>query len=337
MLLYAFAQEPSFTFNYNPANESNKFTQASIFTHTNVALSWLKSHGYKNFGDTQIKLLAHAKISGDVNNALYQPASGGAAPMILVGDGDGNVLQNLGTDADVVSHELGHHVVYKTVTDIRGESLVIHEALADYFTFARTGNACLGESICPNTPVGLQVCAVPRQCLRSGENDYAYGDADLPEQAHLRGQFISGLLWDLTKKDNIPQDDVTSLVLKSVDLLVSNSGYKHLIVAMLLVDHAEFRDKYCPTILARAKVRGLSGILSDVSCSSITSSTNSQANVTTFLNTGGTTTPAATTSTKKAGKACGVLNAGGGSGQAAGLLLILSLPAAITWVRRKKS
>lgn len=338
--LYAFAQEANWVYNYNPADAagSNKFTQASIFAHTNTALEWLQSHGYKNFGTAQIKLLAHAKIGGDVNNALYQPASGGASPMILVGDGDNNVLQNLGTDADVVSHELGHHVVYNTVTDIRGESLVIHEALADFFTFARTGNACLGESICPDTPIGLQVCAVPKQCLRSAENTYAYGDADLPDQAHLRGQFVSGLLWDLHAKDNIVQDDVTNLVLKSIDLLVSNSGYKHLIVGMLLVDHAEYRDKYCSTILARAKVRGLGTILSDVTCDSIVSSTNSQTNVSTFLNTGTTATRATSSSvSKKAGKSCGVLNAGGGSGQSASLLLILSLPFAITWIRRKKT
>lgn len=338
--LYAFAQESNWAYNYNPADAEglNKFTQASIFAHTNVALEWLQSHGYKNFGTAQIKLLAHAKISGDVNNALYQPASGGATPMILVGDGDNNVLQNLGTDADVVSHELGHHVVYNTVTDIRGESLVIHEALADFFTFARTGNACLGESICPDTPIGLKVCAVPKQCLRSAENIYAYGDADLPEQAHLRGQFISGLLWDLHAKDKIVQDDVTNLVLKAIDLLVSNSGYKHLIVGMLLVDHAEYGDKYCSAILARAKVRGLGSILSDVTCASIVSSTKSQTNVSTFLNTGPIATRAtSSTVNKKAGKSCGVLNAGGGSGQAASLLLILSLPVAITWIRRKKT
>ncbi|RZA10831.1 MAG: hypothetical protein EOP10_34115, partial [Proteobacteria bacterium] len=146
---YGFVQETSLLYNFNRATDPNRFTQTSIFAHTNMALEWLKSKGYANFGTTQIKLLAHAKIDGDINNALYKPASGSSSPMILVGDGDGEILQNLGTDADVVSHELGHHVVYNSITQISGESLVIHEALADFFTFARTGNACLGESICP--------------------------------------------------------------------------------------------------------------------------------------------------------------------------------------------
>ncbi len=335
--LYSFAQEQDWNYNYDPGNDSNKFTQASVFAHTNVALQWLENHGYKNFGNIPIKLLAHAKINGDINNALYQPATSTGTPMILVGDGDNNILQNLGTDADVVSHELGHHVVYSTVTEIRGESLVLHEALADFFTFARTGNACLGESICPDTQIGLQVCAKPKQCLRSAENNYALGDADLPEQAHLKGQFISGLLWDLHVKDGIIQDDITTMVLKTVDLLVSNSGYKHLIVGMLLVDHSEFSDKYCSTILARAKTRGLGTLLSDVSCESVSASNNSKSNVSTFLNKGATSPAGAGTSKKSGTKGCGVLNAGGGSGQVPSLLLILSLPVAITWIRRKKS
>ncbi|MBC7661506.1 MAG: hypothetical protein H7249_17555 [Chitinophagaceae bacterium] len=337
---YSFAQESTFVYNYDRSIDPNRFTQASIFAHTNVALSWLQTHGYANFGTTQIKLLAHAKVNGDVNNALYQPAIGSETPMILVGDGDGDALQNLGTDADVVSHELGHHVVYNTVTQISGESLVIHEALADFFTFARTGNACLGESICTDTPLGLKVCAKPKACLRSAENDYAYGDANLPTQAHLRGQFISGLLWDLHAKDGIPQDEVTTMVLKGVDLLVSNSGYKHLVVALLLVDHTEYADKYCPLILERAKVRGLTSQLADVSCEAIQTQSVDKSKVTTYLS----TTPsgsgdAALTATKKSSKkSCGALDGGlAGSGQAESLLLILSLPIAITWIRRKKS
>jgi len=336
--LYQFAQEPNLEFNYDPANDSNKFTQASIFAHTNVALEWLESQGYKNFGSIPIKLVSHAKINNDVNNALYQPsATAGGAAMILVGDGDGDILKNLGTDSDVVSHELGHHVVYSTVTEIRGEALVIHEGLADYLTFARTGNACLGESICTDTPVGLTVCVKPRQCLRSGENDYVLGAKGLSTQAHIQGQIISGMLWDMTAIDGIPQKDVTNLVLKGIDLLVANSGFKHLVVSMLLVDHAEYGDKNCATILARAKTRGFGSVLDDVTCESITSSSGSGTNVNTFLNPGGSVATGSSASKKSSSKSCGVLNAGGGSGQAASLLLILSLPVAITWIRRKKS
>ena len=327
--LYPFAKNSELVFNYDPDVDASKFTQASIFAHTNQALEWLEDHGYKNFGTKQLKLLPHSVFSNnEKNNALYQPGSSTTAPMILVGDGDGVGLQNLGTDADVVSHELGHHVVFASVTTISGESLVLHEALADFFTFARTGNACLGESICPTDGV---FCAVRNQCLRSAENDYVFGGSNLPNQPHLKGQFISGMLWDMKTKDQIPIADLTTLVLKGIDLLVANSGYKHLIISMLLVDHADFKNKYCSDILARAKTRGLTSLLSDVTCESISSGT-----YTTLRPPEETASETAATVTKKSSKkSCGTLN-GGSSGQSQGLLLILGLPIALSLIRRRK-
>ena len=43
----------------------------------------------------------------DQNNAFYQTDD--SEPKIKVGKGDGEVLANMSTDADVVSHELFHH------------------------------------------------------------------------------------------------------------------------------------------------------------------------------------------------------------------------------------
>ncbi|MBC7659899.1 MAG: hypothetical protein H7249_09345 [Chitinophagaceae bacterium] len=331
-----FAIESNWQYNYDPSTGKNKFIQASLFAHTNVHLAWLQAHGFSKFGTNKIHILAHAVFSrNDINNALYQPADGSALPMILVGDGDDNILTNLGTDADVVAHELGHHVIFNSVTQISGESLVIHEAIADYFTFARTGNSCLGESICPDTPYGRQVCVKPTQCLRSADNALAFGDANLPTEAHQRGQFISGMLWDLHAKDGIALDDVTTLVLKGVDLLVYNSGYKHLVVAMMLVDHTNFQDKYCPTILARAKVRGLGSQLSDITCGSIGASSVGITKVTSAIPSEAETAVATPSAPKSSKKTCGVLGGDTADG-AAGLALILSLPV-VAWILRRRN
>ena len=99
-----------------------------------------------------------------------------------------------------------------SITRISGESLVLHEGLSDFFTFARTGNACLGESICPATS---DFCYVPNQCLRTGDNDLALGDAISSPEPHMKSQFISGL-WDLIKKDKAPANVWAALVLKAV-------------------------------------------------------------------------------------------------------------------------
>ena len=87
--------------------------------------------------------------NGYDNASRLNSASDGTLPSIKIDDGDGLVLQNLITDGDVVSHELGHHIIFKTLTSTIGESLVLQEGLADAFAFFRTSNACLGESICP--------------------------------------------------------------------------------------------------------------------------------------------------------------------------------------------
>ena len=337
--LYPFALAKDLNFTYDPINQSNEFIQASIFAHSNTALQWLELHGYKSFGTTPIKLLAHAVIQGDINNAMYQPATSSAGPMILVADGDNNILQNLGTDADVVSHELGHHVLFNTVTQITkdSEALVIHEGLSDYFTFARTGNACLGESVCTSTSIGLQVCEKPKKCLRSAENNYTFGDPSLPTAPHLRGQFVSGMLWDLHAADKIPQDDVTTLILKGVNLLVANSGYKHVVVSMLLVDHTDFGGKYCSTILARAGIRGLGKMLADVSCDSIANSKSSDASTEISLPKQKADSLATGPGKKASAKGCAVIGASANAAGAGSLLVILALPLTLVLVRRPKS
>jgi Zn-dependent metalloprotease len=241
--------------------DSSEFEQTSAFTNATRTAEWFESLGYLNFGKTAIQLKVHAEQE---NNAFYTPEVGTKAPTISIGNSDGIVLQNLATDADVVGHEFGHHIVYQTVRTVEkdSEALVLHEGLADFFTFARTGNSCLGESICPETS---HICSVPTECLRTADNNYKYGDDDLPVDAHLRSQFISGMLWDMKNEDEVG-NDMSKLVLKAIDLLVTDSGYRHLVLGLLAVDESKYDSQYCEVILARAKTRGLTKYLSDVTC-----------------------------------------------------------------------
>ena len=126
----------------------------------------------------------------------------------------------------------------------------------------------MGESICPSTS---GICAVPNQCLRTAENSYTYDDPDLPPEAHLQSQFISGMLWDLIQTDGLDRDTVASIVIGAVDLFVSNSGFSHLVLAMLMVDEADHGGSYCQTIYDRALARGLQSKISSFDCSQIAS------------------------------------------------------------------
>jgi hypothetical protein len=258
---YTRAKSTDNKFNFNVGTD--EFDQVSSFVNVYRTLSWFNTLGYNNFGKDQIQIKVHQLPGGGPNNAYYSPASSiDPKPSILIGDGDGHTLQNLATDADVVSHEFGHHVIYHSIKKTSGESLVMHEGIADYFTYARTGNSCLGESICPSSS---NACMVREQCLRTADNDFALGDADLPSNAHLQSQFLSGMLWDLQTKDGIG-NELPEMVLKAIDLLVSDSGYKHLIIALLTIDDDEHDGKFCKKIISRAKSRGLSSKLEGVSC-----------------------------------------------------------------------
>ena len=191
----ALASNHQFIFDIN----SPHFVQTSLFTNANRMLTWLKQKGFSTFGNQKIVIKAHRVFNPgafeNLNNATYEPLSSG--PVISVGDGDGSILKNLGLDADVVNHELGHHVIYQSIDYLSGESLVVHEALADFFVFARSKDSCLGESICPEDS---GACAVRAQCLRTADNSLRLDSKNLPLQAHVRSQFFSGFLWDLTEK-----------------------------------------------------------------------------------------------------------------------------------------
>jgi hypothetical protein len=232
-------------------------------------------------------------------------------------------------------------VVYHTVTEIAGESLVLHEGLADYFNFARTGNACLGESICPDTAYGNKICFVPKTCLRTGDNALKYGAADLPREAHQKSQFISGMLWDLYMKDGIALEDVTHMVLKAIDLLVEDSGYQHFVVGMMLADQAIFQGGKCTLIYNRAVERGLSTFLTGITCDSVKSTPAGATAVTDVSGvekTGGSTTSstpvAGTTSRSSKKSVCGVLMGSSANGQVFSFLLLFILPLIPAIIRR---
>ena len=256
------ASSSTYTFKFTPG--TSQFDETSLFANINRHLEWLVTNGFDVTGFKQIKVVPHAELQGDVNNALYQPDSSGYNT-VYIGDGDGVTLQNLATDADVVSHEFSHHVIYKSITNIDNDmSLVLHEALADTLTYYRTGNACLGESICPTKS---QLC-VSSTCLRTGLNTYSYGSSNLPSEAHLKSQFVSGMMWDLHAKDNMSLDTLSKTLINAITYLPSSAGYEHLVMALMYADKALNSSAYCGTIYARAAERGLYSLISSFGCGS---------------------------------------------------------------------
>ena len=169
-----------------------------------------------------------------LSNAAYLPSSlkGNTRPQIVIGTGweEGMPdetkypLRYLGKDSDVVMHEFGHHMVFRTLRDVRGEGGAMHEGFADYFTYAITGNNLLAESIVPSN----------RTSLRGGDKT---GDvvSFISEKPHISGELWSSALWKVRVQLGGWQTGYLAfdkIVWEAVDLLKFDADYYDAISAL---------------------------------------------------------------------------------------------------------
>jgi hypothetical protein len=244
---------------FNYVGPSVASSEASAFAYANIHYDFVAANGYVWEGPKPLTVNVHASINNTINNALYTPFNGSSGPHIYVGEGDGVVLKNLAFDEDVVSHELGHHVIFKSIQDISGESLVLHEGLADFMTFARTGDACLGESICPQSTTMSSCVITNKRCLRTADNSLKYRDAtyeSYSSRPHQQGMLISGFLWDLRKNSVIPSATLTKYVMDAIMLLPVDADIKNFMAALYYVD-TKNASTYSAGLDQAAQARGL--------------------------------------------------------------------------------
>jgi hypothetical protein len=249
------AYEKSNVFRYSL--DDPRFQEASIFTHASHAWDFFTSLGFKGEYVGPVRLNINVLVNGTKNNAIYEPGKLGSKspPTISVGTGDGKTLSNLATDGDVVTHELAHHLIYRKLTSTVGESLVLHEGLADFLTFAKSGDACLGESICPSDS---NVCQLRGQCLRSGENDLVYKSNEyLSMSPHQKSQVLSGLLWDLHKQHHLSLQSLSKVLVKAVDFLREDSDILDFIYAFAMADQLLNQGVMACQLKSVSEARGL--------------------------------------------------------------------------------
>lgn len=249
------------------AEDSDEFAQTSSFQHAQAHRLWLEGLGLNWPDSERISIQVHQNVSpsglSDPNNAYYSPGSGGRPSKIVIGDGDGIELKDLALDSDVVSHELGHHVVFNSVTSTKGESMVIHEALADFLVFARSGDPCLAESTCV---AGSEACYVRDACLRSAATDLRYGNAAYKalgnKLGHRHAQAVSGVLWAImSHKVYSDGNDAARLVLGAISLLSHDSGLQDLMLALLAADEEQFAGLHQGALAYYMDEYGFGGML----------------------------------------------------------------------------
>jgi hypothetical protein len=183
-----------------------------------------------------VRAMTRTPTSGTtLDNAVYLPGgtTGQGSPEVVIGTGweatftsPPRALRYIGKDADVSMHEFGHHIVYRTITDIKGQALGMHEGFADYFTYATTGNNLLAESV-------VSTGSYLRAGNRTGTlADYPPSSSTPP---HTAGEFWSTVLWDIRTsmgswRDGFHKFD--KIVYHAIDLMLPNETYYGAIAAM---------------------------------------------------------------------------------------------------------
>ena len=227
-----------------------RIAQVSAYYNAENYRSWVKKNGV--FGCNPISVhLYDAKE----NNAEYTISVEGdqITASVLIGQGTDGILQNLEYDPEVLWHELGHHVIFRTLKVSGHESKVLHEGLADALVFLKTDDACLADSVCPTNS---KACFVKNQCLRSGELDLRIGDQQYESlKFHQQSQLISGLVWDVA--NTIGRDKTTKLLFKSFEYLTFGSDFKFFIESMAHADKIQNQSKNTCVIYEKAIERGL--------------------------------------------------------------------------------
>ena len=247
----------------------SQFDEVSAYYHGTRVLEW-----FAGFGATFKKPLnihVHATRESEdgsksYNNAFYDPK----AYAVYIGDGDQKFSDNLGTDSDVVIHEILHHVIYEYggITSFDDESGGIHEGTADFFTFHFNKDACLGESVSKvwREP---QVEVAGRICLRTAEDKYYkdeagkaryfkltdFLDASGGFDVHDLGALWVASLWEIRKK--IAEDDRESfanIVLKAMTFIMTEKARFVDFTNALLIADASYGDKFkCPIMEVMVK------------------------------------------------------------------------------------
>jgi hypothetical protein len=255
--------------NFEISESDRRFAQASAYANAELMLGWFEKLTSNSVDSECFPIdvkLHHVFSGGFVNNARYQPdvSTVSGRPEILIGNGDGIRLTNLATDPDVIAHEFAHHIIYRGVKDtLHFESVVIHEGLADFFVFSKSGNACLAETVCP---LGSFDCVQPK-CLRTGDNNLSFADQKISSTPHGQGQIISGMLLDLVDLVATKTEvQYVSTIAASINYLLPRSDLGDFVQALMLADRDVNEGKFACDIYQLATDRGLGERIGQLKC-----------------------------------------------------------------------
>ena len=232
------------------------FEEVSMFANATTTLTWFKSIGMQWDILPLIGLVLTDKIGGSDNTAIFIPNGHVDMLEILITPGDGSILRNLRTDRDILSHQIAHAVIYRNLWTLVGDSAVVHEGLADAFTMLRNDDPCFARTVCPAQTTAC-VMTGEKSCLRTADNNLNWQTNASESDAHLKGQIISGMLWDLRKSNVMQPFELARIVMRAVEMFNYNSDARDLAFKYVEADKQIYNGIHRDAIIAAAKARGL--------------------------------------------------------------------------------
>jgi hypothetical protein len=228
---------------YRYGFDTPEHSEMVAYYSINRAMKWhqgIQSTAQKDyFGEFGLKGPIDIFVRAADTQAFYQdpPHSlDSPNPYIAVGIGEetdqGTSLRYLTKDSDVYIHEFAHHVLFRSIKQksVSKQGRIIQEGLADYFTYAITGNNFLGESV---IDLGGS--------LRQGNKTEVLEESRFPPSDEFvmyeQGALLSSVIWSM--RENSPEwrdgyRRIDKVLWDSIDLLPAFATLYQLACAMYI-------------------------------------------------------------------------------------------------------
>lgn len=238
--LSGFSTASSSNRDYRYTSNDIRLEEVMAYYHLNNMHDVLKSAFGFGALDSQIPLFVNVQDSivpfSGLDNAFYTrdenfPSTG------FLAFGCGNILNNLGRDADVITHEYGHAVLDHIQPELlenfeHNYGGAIHESVADVMASYFNGNGIIGEW-------GLTTQDGSGDFSRDMDNSRTYPD-DVYEpllgtsEVHYTGEILNGIYWDV--RDALGADSAFEIFFSAIHLLAGDATFFDIRDACLIAD-----------------------------------------------------------------------------------------------------
>lgn len=227
--LSGFSTASSASREYRYTGNDIRLEEVMAYYHqTNMHDVLQSAFGFGNL-DSQIPLFVNVQDSNvpfnGLDNAFYT-RDGNFPSTGFLAFGCGNILNNLGLDADVITHEYGHavldHIQPELLENIEHNyGGAIHESVADVMASYFNGNGIIGEW-------GLTTKFGSQNFSRDMDNTRTYPD-DVYEpflgvsEVHYTGEILNGIYWDI--KETLGADTAFGIFFSAIHLLAGDATF----------------------------------------------------------------------------------------------------------------